>query len=96
MDENKKKLDELKKQYDQIVGEIQKLLKHDDSKTLVEYQQKMQPLLAQKDAIVQNLNQMYQVVKVDFENQRKQIKAKETEIKKQAQAQRNKHKKKAA
>lgn len=89
MNENKKKLDELKKQYDQVVTEIQKMLKKDNSKTLVEYQQKIAPLLARKDELVSALDQMYKVVKVDFENERKQLKIKEAEIKKQAKAQKN-------
>ncbi len=90
MNDNKNRLDELKKQYDSVVAEIQKLLKKDKSKTLTELQQKMQPLLAQKDTLVQQLNQLYKVVKVDLENQRKQLKIKEAEIKKQAKAQKKK------
>ena len=89
MNENKKKLDELKKQYDQVVTEIQKMLKKDNSKTLVEYQQKIAPLLARKDELVSALDQMYKVVIVDFENERKQLQIKEAEIKKQAKAQKN-------
>lgn len=87
MDENKKKLEQLKQEYDDVTSKIKKLLKKDDSKTLAEYQQKMTPLLSEKDRIVKELDQMYKVLKTDFEAQRRQLKAREAEIKKQAQAQ---------
>ena len=92
VNDNKKTLEELKKQYDTVVSEIEKILKKDKSKNLAEFQQKLQPLLAQKDTLAQQLNQMYQLLKSDFENQRKQLKAKEAEIRKQAKIQKQRAK----